>query len=403
MSKALPILVLALVAIMGVWLGRDLGNAPPPTVPERTPPRQPAPTRPAAETFALLTKAKTEATRFDLETELEALPFDELGDLFANLAKADQDDKQINELLYIMMRRDGHATMALVGQHLHGIKRSHAYFRLIEQWGYIDPHATLAFIAGLTDDDDPGSHVHNATTGFLSEWAKRDPRAALEAWTALPEPKLANASSIPYSAECLARSASSNPEMREIALEMLIEQPVSDSRTNAIAGALATWAIDSPLEEIEAWLREQPLAGAAKNTAAVQAAIAAAQGGNAEAADWVRELIYENQESEVDRANHLDTFVEEWARDHPEAAAEWLTTLPPGRDTDWAIRGLLRQLEYIDPAATFQWTRQVSSSDRRAGWAREYWNNWRRDAPVAAEAFIPQLTVDEREWLKIGG
>lgn len=49
-------------------------------------------------------------------------------------------------------------------------------------------------------------------------------------------------------------------------------------------------------------------------------------------------------------------------RERDTLGAGWQSS---GRETDWAIRGLLRNLEYIDPGAGFQWSRAVSNDDRR--------------------------------------
>lgn len=384
-----PIFVLVLVSTLGGWLGYRLGK--PVDV---------------VETSIISGSPSLNLERTRRSTEV-AKPLPELRAEFVSMAEKDRgnrrlDNRELSDLVIEVLEQDPQVAVALVQEHFHGLKRAHAYYRIIEHWGRVDPEATLAFVAGLDKSEDASSNVHNATTGFLWEWAERDPKAALDAWLALPDPKLANESSIPYSAECLARSASKNPEMREVALKVLLDQPSSDARASAIAGVVATWAGRAPFRDITDWLAGQDLQGKEANVVAVQAATTAAQYGNLQAADWLLEQVYTNQDSPNDRANHLDGFAEEWARDDPDACATWLSTLAPSTETDWAIRGFLRRLHYIDPSTGFQWTREICNDDLRTRLTREMWTAWRRVEPVAAQAYVPHLTDEERDWLAKG-
>lgn len=381
--KALQIVSLALLALAGAWLGFRLGKPSP----------LPQPTR-----SVVTHRHSLDLTRTGLSSKLKSN--------FARLAKADRqekrlDNKALNRALHELIEQDPRAAVSLIQEHFHGLKRSHAYFTLIEQWGRQEPEATLAFIAGLDASEDVSSNVHNATTGFLHEWAERDAEAAINAWLALPDPKLANESSISYSAECLARGAAKIPKMREMALSLLLDQPSSTARASALAGVVATWAQRTPFADITQWLESQDLEGDETTVIAVQAATTAVQEGNGAAADWLLEQVFANQASPSDRANHLDNFAEEWAREDPDACGKWLSTLQPSRETDWAIRGFLRRVEYVDPASGFLWTREITDQALRQRLTRDLWNAWRRQAPGAVTRFRAQLSDEESAWLSV--
>lgn len=400
MSKTLSIALLALAAV-GAWSGHRIGRSGSAAIDPTIAPL-PKP-RPAVELVRLLNEGTTEAGYYALRRELDALPFADLQALFEETANDKERDSEFREVMSAMLNRAPETTIDLVRQHLSGLKRSHAWYRIIGQWGYADPHATLALVAGLDESEDHSCNVLNSTTSFLQQWAEREPKEALAAWLALPEPKFANESNIPYSAECLAMGLAGDPEMRGTALEMLLEQAPSEGRAGAIAGVLSRWASEAPFDEITTWLAAHKLTPPESNTVAVNAATTAAQRGNRAAADWLVEHVFATQESSSDRANHLDRFAEEWSREDPNACAEWLTTLAPGNETDWAIRGFLRQVEYRDPESGFHWARQITGENLRKRQAQEFWNHWRRVAPVAAQEYIPQLTPAEREWLRIDG
>ena len=405
MKQPLAILAIALLAIAGAWYGHWLGK-PEPGIAPRAPVAQEfdQKRRTAVELVSLLNSSKAEATSYSLRRELEELPFAELGAAFEELAKADAKETHLNNrelrlVLDILTARDPEATIALVRENFSQLKRSHAYYTIIEQWGRADPEATLRFLTTLDKDEDPTSHIHNATTGFLYGWATDDPRAALEAWFALPDPKLPDPGTVSYGSECLALGAAQSPEMRETALQMLLDQPDSTARTSAIVGVLKNWTASGSFAEVTAWFEAQILPPESATQIAIGIGSTAAQAGNNTAAAWVVEQVFANEESPSDRSNLLAEFAEEWARELPNECADWLETLDPSTETDWAIRGFLRQVEYQDPASGFQWTRRISEPALRQRISRELWNAWRRQAPVSAQEFIPSLEPEERDWL----
>ncbi len=408
-ARLIPVVVLASICLSGVWLGHRVGKPEPvrhDASPTNSPPRKPLPVRRSVkDLLASMHVAKGEEWIASWEG-LGHAQFAELRVAFTQIAADDPnkqrlENRELRWLIQAMVTRDPKAAIAAVREHFHGLKRSHAYFTIIEHWGREDPDATLAFVAGLDASEDSSSNVHNATTGFLHEWAQRDPKAALAAWLDLPEPKLANESSIPYSAECLARGASLHPEMRTAALELLLEQSPSEGRASALAGVLATWTSMGSFEEVRDWFAQQNLNGAEANTIAVAIANSALKEGHADAADWLLKELPIHQSSKHDRANHLDTFAEAWARDDPNGCAVWLGDLSPSEETDWAIRGFLRRVQYIDPATGFEWTRAISGEPLRKRMVQEFWNHWRRTAPVSAGEFTRNLTLEECEWLGI--
>ncbi len=404
MKHFLCITVMALVGVgFGHWLGRpEPLHLQPAKVVSPPPPHRQAP---VSAILSSMNNAKGDDWR-TLWKELERASLAELRTTFATMATEDPNKDRLGKrelrwLIQTMVARDPAGTIALVREHFHGLKRSHAYFNIIEHWGREDPEATLAFVATLDPSEDRSSNVHNATTSFLHEWAQRDPKAALDAWLTLPEPKLADHSSIPYSAECLARGASHHSETRATALALLTEQPPSDSRTSAMAGTLATWTSAGGFHDVQQWMSSQNLTDSEICTIAVIVANSALAEELSDAPDWLLEKLHTHAPSMHDRANYLDDFAETWARDSPNACAEWLSKLPPGEETDWAIRGFLRRLQYIDPATGFEWTRVISGIPLRQRMAREFWNHWRRRAPVSAQAYIPSLSPEERKWLGV--
>ena len=353
-----------------------------------------------AEAHQLKEDTWEDAERYALTLEIEAMPLSELSEHFEELAREDPDKGNLNDLplrqaLDAVIARDPHEAIRLIQENFHGLKRFHAYATLLDRWGRSDPHAALKWLSGFSEDD-PSSSLLNATTGFLHEWASRDARGALDAWLALPEPKLHDAAAAKHGAESLARNAGHTPELHQAALEVLIAAPPSDARTSAIGGALAMWVHRDTLPEVTGWLEQQELSDKEVSKIAVLVAQAAAVGGDAGAGDWLGATISGDN---YERSNYLDEFAEYWAAEEPNACARWLATLDPSDENDWAIRGFLRRAGYSDPESGFHWTRKITDQELRKKTARELWNEWRRRAPVSAQKFLPELDADEREWL----
>ena len=392
------------IALLGGWGGYRLGTpakVDPLPATQKDVPAQIEITHSFTSARQLLTEAETPAERYALALEIEAMPIAELRERFKELALADEnkhrlDNRQLRSVLQHLRDRDPREAIRLVEEHFHGLKLAHAYYGIIDSWGRSNPHATLHWLSQNKLEDN-SSNVLNASNGFLWEWAARDPKGALAAWLALPDPKLPDKGLTSSGAEHLARSAARTPEMRDAALELLLAQEATESRTAAIAGVLRTWAASSPLEEVSSWIESQQLTVKETNQIAVETAIAAAIDGDNEAGAWLTEIISGDQ---YKRSNLLDKFADEWSRDHPNDCAEWLATLEPSPENDWAIRGFLRWVEYSDPESGFHWTRKISDQKLRERLVKDFWNHWRRRAPIAAQEFTSQFDADERAWLE---
>ena len=129
-----PIAALALVSTLGGWSGYRLGMP-----------------IDVVETSTISSSPSLSLKRARRTTEV-AKPLPELQAEFVSLAEKDRgsrrlDNKELGGLVIEVLDQDPQAAVALVQEHFHGLKRAHAYYRIIEHWGRIDPEATLAFMA----------------------------------------------------------------------------------------------------------------------------------------------------------------------------------------------------------------------------------------------------------------
>ena len=410
MKNLLPVTTLIFLAFSGVWFGNRIGTQKPKsqtgtkTVSSSKESRHS--TRPItvpkdlAGVMQGLRESKSAETKYALLLQLNQIPVSQIAEAFADLAREDPnkdrlDNRELRRLLHILIDRNPREAVRLCRKHFTGLKRSHSYFNIVDAWGRADPESALRFIVGL-DEKENDIHVLNATTSFLSEWARRDPKRALASWLALPDPKLANPEAATYGAECLASSAARTPELRFDALDMLLAEPNTDARTSAIAGVLSTWARTSSLSEAGTWLESQNLGKEEKSRIAAITATTAALQGDGQAGNWLTEKLHGDKH---DQANQLAEFTENWARGRPNDCARWLSTLERSHENDWAIRGFLRQVGHSDPESGFLWTRRISDPNLRKKTAKELWNQWRRHAPVSAREFVSHLDSDENRWL----
>ncbi len=350
-----------------------------------------------------LREADSPEMKYPLLRQLDLIPTSEVRERFLGLAQSDSDEqvhqnKELWEALDFLVVRDPQAAVRLCRECFTGDNLSYAFAQIVNTWSSTDPEGALRFIASLEETNED-IYALNSTVKFLSVWADADPKGALAAWLALPEPKIANPEVAADGAERLAASAARTPELREAALDRLMAAPPSDERSAALAGVLGTWARCASLREASDWINSQDLNGKERNRIAVAAATAAARKDGVEAGNWLVETLVGEEHDRVQRVNE---FTENWARRHPNDCAEWLTTLQPSTENDGAIRGFLYQVSQSDPESGFHWTRRIHDLRLREKLAKQLWSKWRRQAPVAAEAFVPSLDREERQWLGQG-
>ena len=402
MSKASPIAGLVLLVVLGALAGRRMNatQEPPPSVAEKD---ATSDRPPLDETLKRLNRDLGEAESHELELELESRTYAELETAYLKRIQEDPHGLDGRRMLSVMLKMSADATLALVNNYLEGSNRDHEHARLLQEWGKFAPHEALRYATEL--DKDAFSHhlVPTSIDNFLSAWVTRDPRAALDAWLALPEPKFADPKTESEAAGCLAQGAASDPDMREVTLGMFLAQPPSTARGKAIGGAVMSWAQTAAFEEVTTWISGQNFEGAEANTVAVHAAIGALGGpeDRGATAEWVVAQIYTNQESADERGGHLYEFSRYWANKSTDECARWLERCPPGRETDLALGGLIAELEHRDPASGLQWATQITSDEMRKMWCRKNWDKWRRESPESASNYIAELSSGERKRLGI--
>ena len=407
------------VAMVGASVGYRMGNARSDSQPETVEAAKSTPS-PSTEQTARQIPDKQRAIeltnpwgssglgldeRYDRRLELARVPDAMLHELFEEAVRQSQDEKglpdrldQPGAIIDVIAQRDPAAALELVQRHFDGLKLSQAYFTLIHIWGRVDPDGALRFLVDL-EDPAGSSNVHNAATGMISEWASRDPRAALLAWLDLPAPKMANADTANYCAECLGISAAKSPGFRDEALDLFLSQEPSASRTSGIGGVLKTWVVEEPFENVTEWYagHSTNFSEEGANQLAVFIAEAAVNRDGARAANWMLDAVSSDRE----RAYAMRRVAEMWCWNSPNACADWLTTLEPSTGRDFAIEGFLDKVRYMDPESAFQWTRLLENESRQRKRATQAWIRWLQHAPQSAAAFVPRMTAQERFWLKI--
>ena len=88
------------------------------------------------------------------------------------------------------------------------------------------------------------------------------------------------------------------------------------------------------------------------------------------------------------RTEAQEKAVEYWFRNDPDAAIQWMQSLPEGWDKDIALNGILRGEYWLDPQACMDMALEIGDSNRRTLLLKHVAREWLGSAPAAATKWI---------------
>jgi hypothetical protein len=101
------------------------------------------------------------------------------------------------------------------------------------------------------------------------------------------------------------------------------------------------------------------------------------------AAQWVTSLPAGGPQSEAGRG-----LVSSWAAKAPDAAAQWVKALPSGALRDAATGALAGVFAKADPEAATVWLEQIGSANVRSSAAQQVYRTWTQTDPTGARDWL---------------
>lgn len=218
------------------------------------------------------------------------------------------------------------------------------------QWaaaGETKPAATLPWLLARSSV----SFREQGLRFIASEWAKREPLAALAQAGAIPgayDRKI-------FLETALGTFTQTNPQQAAL---WLASQPPSPDNERLMNGVLAAWTAYQP------W----------------------------QAAQWVTTLG-----SRPQQVRSITTMAETWAKVDPDGAADWLGTLRDVALRDAAVEGAARFWMRSNPAAAAQWAAGIVDRSKREQSIKQIVREWLNQDAAAALAFVrTNPAIDEK-------
>ncbi len=259
---------------------------------------------------------------------------------------------------------------------------------VIAQWGAIDLPAALAHVGGMSDP-----FLRNRLgLPLMESWAKTDPRAAL-AWSAenltgearnaaTGEIVKAMAAQDRHAAAAFLATLESGPA-RSMALRKFSDEWLGDAWMNngdkAEATAALTWltALADPAEREAAMVQTvwRLMHRAPDETIAFLSTPQGAQAPAMYFAQAARHLAGKNPESAVHwatqlpesrRAVAMESVLDEWATQRPDAAMDWVRAQPAGETRASYVTAMTQRLSYGAPGNSRRWLESLPASDHAA-------------------------------------
>ncbi len=243
-------------------------------------------------------------------------------------------------------------------------------------WASANPAAARAWYDALPEKSEKPPRREQMKEAIVHGLAIADPAKAVEFVTAL--------------------GAAGDPKARQM-MGIVTEKMLQ----SAGPAAAAAWATSLPEGELRghalfevarARVRADPAQAAAwaaplagdKNGSSVVYGISTEWGGRngAAAVKWL-DTLNGNQSASYGPA------VAGWAKADPLAASQYITTMPPSENRDYAIGGLVYSHRWEDPSATSAWAGEIKDTKRRQEVLTLAAEAYARKDPAGAAAWLP--------------
>jgi hypothetical protein len=116
-------------------------------------------------------------------------------------------------------------------------------------------------------------------------------------------------------------------------------------------------------------------------------------------------LRYLPSMSDSDRPNGYQEIASEWTKKDSQAASEWIDPLPPGKEKDKAIEGMVQELGAKDPYGSTAWASTIGDENTRVNLVSQNAQIWLKKDPDAAREWInatDTLTADQKTGILNG-
>lgn len=202
------------------------------------------------------------------------------------------------------------------------------------------------------------------------------------------------------------------------------EEQKPEDRGSTYDAAMSAWVSKDRTEAMK-WLKEQPenvqtsavnglkrevrdmdyadvakLSGEVSPAAGSQVWNMALQG--AAERDPKEALRYLPNISADGRPHGYEQIAIEWTKKDPQAASEWINPLPPGKEKDGAIQGMVQELGSKEPDSSTIWASSISDENVRFNLVTQNASRWlKRDRPAAEEWINSTDTLTDEQKAKL--
>lgn len=281
----------------------------------------------------------------------------------------------------------------------------------LAQWAKLDPKAALDYAMSL---DSRRARV-NAVNSVIAAWAKTDPAGAVNWYLQnMPSDTRAAEATIQRLFTGLA-AGDRNAALQSIAMLPTVEQQKIAMRTVAdyVARTGDTEDLAAFYQTItDPTMKNMFAVSMAQTWAAYQPAVAATWLGKvtdpailkqavpslvytwgfddpAAATQWASSLPLGGTRSSAVQSGTLM-----WAKDDPVAAADWVMTLqPPNKAADPAIQGLVSAIKRSYPEGAMMWASSISDPVQQQRAMQDVAQVWMKQDPARASVYIQQSAL----------
>ncbi|MDD5262648.1 MAG: hypothetical protein PHD76_12455 [Methylacidiphilales bacterium] len=259
-----------------------------------------------------------------------------------------------------------------------GNDRSNAFQGIASQWAQKDPQAAIAWMVGQLP---AGADRDSAQRTIVDNWAATDPKAAI----------LYAQSQTGDTAANLVRNVAAQwlNSDSAAAVSWLKTLPDGATKTQVINALSNQWARSDPQTAAAYALT---LTGEAQATLANAVAGRWASSDPAAAAKWIASLPAGTQNNGV-----YTTMATEWARKDSYQASTWLQQLPTGSNRDSAILGFTNQVVRSDPEGALLWSVTIGDTQTRLDQTQKIYQRWSKTDPTAAATAIQNSSLSDAE------
>jgi hypothetical protein len=349
-------------------------------------------------------QAKNDAVKSVIDTMSEQDPSGAAAYLL-QLPSGSNREAILGQVAYNWARSDPAELLAWAGQNLTGSDYDTVAGNALSHIGATDPTAEVAALAQISDPK-----VVNAAIPYLAYvWAEQDRPAALAWAQALP------ADNADARNSALSRILSDWTPNDPASAAAYVQTLITDASFGGLADqVINSWGRSDPQAAL-AWVESLP-PGSAQNQA-MQTALAQLANVNPQAAldaagqltggtkDRAQTNIFDTWSGEqpAEAAAALTsmngtyfsgttlntvtaTVARNWLNQDPQAATQWINTLPPGASRDNAVEQIISTVGQNDPASTLAWALSIGDPSARNAQVVQLATQWSGQNPAAAAA-----------------